>query len=54
MKILVHQRFSFWGLLPEDVKEYDLYCYSVSEKDASEARSLKKAKDVLKNDPFFQ
>ena len=43
----------FLGLLPEDVKDYDLYCYSVSEKDASEARSLKKAKDVLKNDPFF-
>lgn len=43
----------FLGLMPEDVKEYDLYCYSVSDKDASEARSLKKAKDVLKNDPFF-
>ena len=43
----------FLGLLPEDVKGYDLYCYQVSEKDASEARSLKKAKDVLKNDPFF-
>ena len=44
----------FLGLLPEDVKKYDLYCYEVSEKDASEARALKKAKDVLKNDPFFQ
>lgn len=43
----------FLGLMPEDVKEYDLYCYNVSDKDASEARSLKKAKDVLKNDPFF-
>ena len=43
----------FLGLMPEDVKEYDLYCYNVSEKDASEARSLKKARDVLKNDPFF-
>ena len=44
----------FLGLLPEDVKKYDLYCYEVSEKDKSEARSLKKARDVLKNDPFFQ
>ena len=44
----------FLGLLPEDVKKYDLYCYEVSDKDISEARALKKAKDVLKNDPFFQ
>ena len=44
----------FLGVLPEDVKKYDLYCYEVSEKDLSEARALKKAKDVLKNDPFFQ
>lgn len=44
----------FLGVLPEDVKKYDLLCYSVSEKDASEARSLKKAKDALENDPFFQ
>lgn len=44
----------FLGLLPEDVQKYDLYCYEVSDKDASEARSLKKARDVLKNDPFFQ
>ena len=44
----------FLGLLPEDVKKYDLYCYEVSEKDPSEARALKKAKDVLKNDPFFK
>ena len=44
----------FLGLLPEDVKEYDLHCYEVSEKDTSEARSLKKAKDVLANDPFFK
>jgi len=44
----------FLGLLPEDVKKYDLYCYDVSEKDASEMRSLKKAKDVLSNDPFFK
>ena len=44
----------FLGLLPEDVKNYDLYCYEVSEKEASEMRSLKKAKDVLSNDPFFK
>ena len=44
----------FLGLLPDDVKKYDLYCYEVSEKNASEARSLKKAKDVLSNDPFFK
>lgn len=44
----------FLGVLPEDVKKYDLNCYEVKEKDASEARSLKKAKDALQNDPFFQ
>lgn len=46
----------FLGVLPDDVKKYDLgpFCYSVSEKDAAEARSLKKAKDALENDPFFQ
>lgn len=44
----------FLGVLPEDVKKYDLHCYSVNEKDPVEARSLKKAKDTLDNDPFFQ
>lgn len=44
----------FLGVLPEDVKKYDLLCYNVSERDAVEARSLKKAKDALENDPFFQ
>lgn len=44
----------FLGLLPEDVKEYDLHCYGVSTKDPSEMRSIKKARDALKNDPFFQ
>ena len=44
----------FLGLLPEDVKKYDLYCYEVSDKDSSEARSLKKARDALANDPFFK
>lgn len=44
----------FLGVLPEDVAKYDLDCYNVSEKDPAEARSLKKAKDALQNDPFFQ
>lgn len=44
----------FLGVLPEDVKKYDLLCYTVNEKDQAEARSLKKAKDALENDPFFQ
>ncbi|MDE0118716.1 MAG: DNA topoisomerase VI [Bdellovibrionales bacterium] len=44
----------FLGLLPEDVEKHDLHCYEVSIKDASEMRSIKKARDVLKNDPFFQ
>ena len=44
----------FLGVLPEDVKKYDLLCYNVNEKDVAEARSLKKAKDALENDPFFQ
>lgn len=44
----------FLGVLPEDVKKYDLHCYKVKENDAKESRSLKKAKDALKNDPFFQ
>ena len=44
----------FLGLLPEDVETHDLHCYEVSTKDPSEMRSIKKAKDALKNDPFFQ
>lgn len=44
----------FLGVLPEDVKRYDLHCYEVTERDAGEARALKKARDVLSNDPFFQ
>jgi len=44
----------FLGVLPEDVKKYDLFTYSVNEKDPVEYRSLKKAKDALANDPFFQ
>ncbi len=44
----------FLGLLPEDVEKYDLHCYEVSSKDPGEMRSIKKARDALKNDPFFQ
>ncbi len=44
----------FLGVLPEDVEKYDLHCYEVRQSDATEVRSLKKAKDALKNDPFFQ
>ncbi|HEY8270907.1 MAG TPA: DNA topoisomerase VI [Pseudobdellovibrionaceae bacterium] len=43
----------FLGVLPEDVKKYDLPHYKVKESDPAEARALKKAKDVLENDPFF-
>ena len=44
----------FLGILPEDIKKYDLHCYDVKAKDAGEARALKKAKDALANDAFFQ
>lgn len=44
----------FLGVLPEDVKKYDLPYYKVKESDPAEARALKKAKDALENDPFFQ
>ncbi len=43
----------FLGVLPEDVKKYDLPYYRVKESDPAEARALKKAKDALENDPFF-
>lgn len=43
----------FLGVLPEDVKKYDLPFYRVKESDPAEARALKKAKDALENDPFF-
>lgn len=39
--------------MPEDVEKYDLDCYDVKENDVSEARSLKKARDAMQNDPFF-
>ncbi|MBX3040943.1 MAG: DNA topoisomerase VI [Bdellovibrionaceae bacterium] len=43
----------FLGVLPEDVKRYELPFYTVRESDPAEARALKKAKDALENDPFF-
>lgn len=43
----------FLGVLPEDIKKYDLNDYPVKENDAQEVRALKKAEDALKNDPFF-
>ena len=43
----------FLGVLPHDIKKYDLDCYPVSDKNASDARALKKAKDALERDPFF-
>ncbi len=43
----------FLGVLPEDVKKYELPHYKVKESDPAEARALKKAKDALENDPFF-
>ncbi len=44
----------FLGVLPEDIKKYDLNDYPVKENDLQEARALKKAADALKNDPFFK
>jgi DNA topoisomerase VI subunit A len=44
----------FLGVLPEDIKKYDLSDYPVKENDIAEARALKKAADAMKNDPFFK
>ena len=44
----------FLGVLPDDIKKYDLNDYPVKENDVQEVRALKKASDALKNDPFFQ
>lgn len=44
----------FLGVLPDDIKKYDLLDYPVKENDAQEMRALKKAADAMKNDPFFQ
>lgn len=43
----------FLGVLPKDIKKYDLNDYPVKTSDAQEVRALKKAADALKNDPFF-
>lgn len=43
----------FLGVLPDDIKKYDLPHYKVKDSDPVEARALKKAKDALENDPFF-
>lgn len=44
----------FLGVLPEDIKKYDLPDYAVRENDMTESRALKKARDALQNDPFFK
>ena len=44
----------FLGVLPEDIKKYDLNDYGVRENDIVEVRALKKARDALDNDPFFK
>ncbi len=44
----------FLGVLPEDIKKYDLADYTVKSDNASDLRALKKAKDILANDPFFK
>ncbi|MBF0492623.1 MAG: DNA topoisomerase VI [Deltaproteobacteria bacterium] len=44
----------FLGVLPEDIKRYDLPDYGVKESDVTEGRALKKARDALANDPFFK
>lgn len=44
----------FLGILPHDIKKYDLHDYPVKELDIQEQRALKKAKDALNNDPFFK
>ncbi len=44
----------FLGVLPEDIKKYELADYAVNESDVQEGRQLKKAADALKNDPFFK
>ena len=44
----------FLGVLPHDIKKFDLPDYAVKESDIGEARALKKARDALQNDPFFK
>lgn len=44
----------FLGILPHEIKKYDLTDYAVDPRNPSDSRSLKKAADALANDPFFQ
>ena len=44
----------FLGVLPEDIRKYELHDYPVKENDVQEVRALKKARDALENDPFFK
>lgn len=44
----------FLGVLPEDIKKYNLDCYVVNDKDPVENRALKRAQDLLNTDPFFK
>lgn len=44
----------FLGVLPSDIKKYNLDFYTVNDKDPSENRALKRASDLLKTDPFFK
>ena len=44
----------FLGVLPDDIKKYDLNDYAVNERDIQDGRALKKARDALSNDPFFK
>jgi DNA topoisomerase-6 subunit A len=44
----------FLGVLPEDIKKYDLLDYPIKENDPQQVRALKKAQDAINNDPFFQ
>jgi DNA topoisomerase-6 subunit A len=47
------QNIKLLGVLPSDIKKYDLDFYKVNEKDPVENRALKRASDMLKTDPFF-
>ena len=44
----------FLGVLPSDIKKYDLHDYPVKDTNTADVRALKKAKDALENDPFFK
>lgn len=42
------------GVLPSDIKKYDLDFQKVNDKEPAEYRALKRAEDAIKNDPFFK